>query len=124
MITGLGADLIEVDRIGLRIAREAGFRELVFSTHEIEYCESKGNPFEHYAARFAAKEAFFKALGTGWMADTPWNEIEIKNDEAGKPEFCFLGGVQKVMGNIGIQKVLVSLSHLKTIASAVVVIEK
>ncbi len=124
MVTGLGMDLIEVERIRIRIAREAGFRELVFSRHEIDYCETKGNPYEHYAARFAAKEAFFKALGTGWVMEAPWNEIEIKNDEAGKPEMCFLGGTQKTMENLGVQKVMVSLSHLKAIGSAVVVIEK
>ena len=66
MITGVGIDLIEVERVAVKIRKEIGFRELVFSKKEIAYCEKKTNKFEHYAARFAAKEAFFKAIGTGW----------------------------------------------------------
>ena len=59
MITGIGIDLIEVDRVAAKISRKKGFRELIFSKKEIAYCEKKTNKFEHYAARFAAKEAFF-----------------------------------------------------------------
>ena len=65
----LGTDLVEVERIAAKIGKEQGFRELVFSPGEIQYCESRTYKFEHYAARFAAKEAFFKALGTGWVRD-------------------------------------------------------
>ncbi|MBK7098524.1 MAG: 4'-phosphopantetheinyl transferase superfamily protein [Sphingobacteriales bacterium] len=64
MITGVGIDIIEVERVASKIGKEQGFREMVFSKEEIDYCESKTHKFEHYAARFAAKEAFFKALGT------------------------------------------------------------
>ena len=85
MIAGVGTDMIEVERIAVKIAKESGFRELVFSEKEISYCETKAHKFEHYAARFAAKEAFFKALGTGWLNGTAFNEIEITNDAAGKP---------------------------------------
>ena len=124
MIAGLGIDIIEVDRVAAKIRKEAGFREMVFSFHEIDYCEAKTNKFEHYAARFAAKEAFFKAIGTGWTTGTAFNEIEVKNDEAGKPELILSGATQKSMLTWGVIKISLSLSHLKTIASAVVIIEK
>ena len=124
MLAGLGTDLTEVERIAEKINKISGFREMVFSKTEIAYCESKTNKFEHYAARFAAKEAFFKALGTGWLEGTHFNEVEITNDESGKPTLVLLGETKKTLSAWGISKILVSLSHLKTIASAVVIIEK
>ena len=124
MIAGLGIDLIEVERVASSIRKEAGFRELVFSKKEIDYCEGKADKFQHYAARFAAKEAFFKALGTGWAEGTAFNEVEITNDDKGKPQLVLLGATKKSLVSWGIIKISLSLSHLKTIASAVVIIEK
>ena len=124
MIAGLGIDIIEVERVATRISNEAGFRELVFSKKEIDYCETKTDKFVRYAARFAAKEAFFKALGTGWAEGTAFNEVEITNDDAGKPELSLLGTTRKSLAAQGIIRISLSLSHLKTIASAVVIIEK
>ena len=118
MIMGIGIDIIEVDRVKEKISRNSGFRETVFSEKEMEYCESKTNKFEHYAARFAAKEAFLKAIGTGWTSAIAFNEIEILNDENGKPEL-FLRTEIDVQYN----KLFVSLSHLKSIATAIVIIE-
>jgi holo-[acyl-carrier protein] synthase len=124
MIAGLGTDLIEVERIANSINKESGFREMIFSKNEIAYCESKANKFECYAARFAAKEAFFKALGTGWPEGTNFNEVEIIHDDKGKPEISLLGQTQITLAPWGINKILVSLSHVKAMASAVVIIEK
>ena len=124
MITGLGIDMIEVERIALKINKESGFRELVFSTNEITYCEAKTHKFEHYAARFAAKEAFYKAIGEGWRNGTAFNEIEIVNDEKGKPLLMLLGDTSILMQQQGIKEIFVSLTHLKTVASAVVLITK
>jgi holo-[acyl-carrier protein] synthase len=124
MISGVGIDMIEVERIAAKISKESGFRELVFSKTEIAYCESKTNKFEHYAARFAAKEAFFKALGTGWLENTLFNEVEITNTDNGKPELALLGSTLETINEMGIKKILVSLSHIKTMASAVVIVEK
>jgi len=123
MITGLGIDLIEVERVAVKISKEAGFRELVFSTKEIAYCEKKTNKFEHYAGRFAAKEAFFKAIGTGWRKDTAFNEIEIINNTDGKPEIFFLGKTAATIAEMTLGKIFVSLSHVKTMAIAMVIIE-
>jgi holo-[acyl-carrier protein] synthase len=96
---------------------------LVFSKKEIAYCEKKTNKFEHYAARFAAKEAFFKAIGTGWSKGTAFNEIEIRNDKSGKPEIFFLGQTANTITQMKLGKISVSLSHIKTMATAMVIIE-
>lgn len=124
MIAGLGIDMVEVERVAAKIDKESGFRELVFSRREINYCETKKNKFEHYAARFAAKEAFYKAMGTGWMNETSFNEIEVINDHKGKPELVLLGKTSEIISRTGIRNIFVSLSHLKTMAIAVVIIEK
>jgi holo-[acyl-carrier protein] synthase len=124
MIAGLGIDIIEVERVATKISRQSGFRELVFSPKEIDYCEAKAHKFVHYAARFAAKEAFFKAMGTGWIAGTAFNEVEITHDDQGKPELSLLGRTKESMSSWGDIKILVSLSHLQTMATAVVIIEK
>ena len=124
MIAGLGIDLVEVERIAEKIAKENGFRELVFSANEIAYCESKTHKNEHYAARFAAKEAFFKALGTGWPADTSFNEVEIVNNKLGKPEIVLLGLTKTTIDVLGNFNITLSLTHIKSAASAVVILEK
>lgn len=123
MITGLGLDVIEVERVGEKIDKQQGFRELVFAPAEIEYCEPKAHKHEHYAARFAAKEALFKALGTGWATGTAYNEIVILGDDAGKPDIKFTGETAETLRHLDLSKIKISLSHLKNIAAAVVVIE-
>src|SRR5450432_1108670 len=124
MITGIGTDIIEVARIAEKISKEQGFRELVFSEAEIIYCEKASNKYQHYAARFAAKEAFFKALGTGWLDGTAFNEVEITNDGKGKPILVLSGETALVVATMNFRNISVSLTHLKTIASAVVIIEQ
>ena len=95
MIIGTGIDIIEVERIALRVGRDNGFKELVFSKDEMSYCDAKAAPFEHYAARFAAKEAFLKAVGRGWDSGLQWNEIEIVNETNGKPTLRITGRRRK-----------------------------
>ncbi|MBC7827723.1 MAG: holo-ACP synthase [Chitinophagaceae bacterium] len=124
MIIGVGTDLIEVERVAGKISKDEGFRELVFTVREIAYCEAKANKFQHYAARFAAKEAFLKAIGTGWISGIAFNEIEITNDQEGKPSLKLIGATLKFLETRGICRIWVSLSHLSTISSAVVIIEK
>lgn len=124
MIAGLGIDIVDVERIAEKLRKGDAFRDLVFSANEIAYAESKTNKYEHYAARFAAKEAFFKALGTGWINGTQFNEVEIVNDELGKPNIVLLGETKITIGALQITNILVSLTHIKTAASAVVIIEK
>ncbi|MFT3902267.1 MAG: holo-ACP synthase [Niabella sp.] len=122
MILGTGIDIIEVERVAQKIEKGQGFRELVFATEEIAFCESKAHKYQHYAARFAAKEAFFKAIGTGWANGTAYHEIIITHDEHGKPLLKLAGQTAQTLSHIDMQKVHVSLSHLKDMAAAVVVV--
>ncbi len=123
MIIGIGLDIIEVERVAEKIEKQQGFRELVFAEAEIEYCEPKAHKYQHYAARFAAKEAFFKALGTGWASGTSFNEIVISGNDTGKPHISFTGRTAVTLQHLNPGRINVSLSHLKNIAAAVVVIE-
>ena len=123
MIFGIGTDLIEIERVAEKLEKKSGFKELVFSADEIIYCETRAKKYEHYAARFAAKEAFLKALGTGWRQGTAFNEIEICHDEEGKPEIKFLGLTAKTVADLKLGKIFVSLSHVKSMACAMVIIE-
>ena len=124
MIKGVGTDIIEVERVASKIQKESGFRELVFSSEEIKYCEAKTNKYEHYAARFAAKEALGKALGLGWSEGTTINEVEILNNIDGKPYINFLGETAKQIASLNLGNIHVSLSHIKTYATAIVIIEQ
>ncbi len=123
MIFGIGMDLIEVERVAVKIAKP-GFRELAFTPAEITYCEKTANAAEGFAARFAAKEAFFKAIGTGWMGHFNLRDVEIRNNGAGTPEILLHGKVKDWAAAQGLGKILLSLTHLKSMAGAVVVIEK
>jgi holo-[acyl-carrier protein] synthase len=123
MIIGTGIDIIEVDRIANRVGKDSGFRDLVFSRDEIMYCESKAFPFQHYAARFAAKEAFLKAIGRGWDTGLSFHEIEVINQTNGRPGLRISGQTEQELKTLGIRFMHVSLSHLKTMATAVVILE-
>jgi holo-[acyl-carrier protein] synthase len=124
LIIGIGTDLIEVDRVAKEFAKDIGFKEEIFGQTEIEYCEQKKFSAENYAARYAAKEAFFKALGSGWRYGMRFKEIEIVNNELGKPEMVVSGKAKQFTENFGVSKIHVSLSHLKELAMAFVVLEK
>jgi holo-[acyl-carrier protein] synthase len=123
MIIGTGIDIIEVERITTSVGRDSGFRELVFTKDEMDYCDSKASRFEHYAARFAAKEAFLKAIGRGLGNGLSMNEIEVVNQSNGKPVMRITGQTEKELGPLGIRLIHISLSHVKTMATAVVILE-
>ncbi len=122
MITGIGTDIVEVARIKQAIEKIA-LKHKVFSPREIAYCE-QDKTAQSYAARGAAKEAFFKALGTGWRGEMNINEVEILNDELGKPFIELSGETRKIFNQQGGTTIHVSLSHIKDYAIAYVVIEK
>ncbi len=123
MIFGTGVDIIDVERIRERVSRDSGFKPLVFSAAEIIYCESKAQPAEHFAARFAAKEAFLKALGTGWAGELNFHEIEVGNEDNGRPFIRLLGKTAVAVAALGIGRIHVSLAHIKTMATAMVILE-
>jgi len=124
LIYGTGIDIIEVARIQKVMERDIGFRDKIFTPVEIEYCESKKNKYQHYAARFSAKEAFLKAIGTGWRFGIRFADIEVYHDDLGKPFIRGFGKAEELLKNEEISKIHVSLSHLKEMATAIVIIEK
>jgi len=123
MISGIGIDTIEVSRVAKEIAGSDGFAERYFSAGEIKYCGSKRGRARNYAARFAAKEAFFKALGTGYRGGLAFHEVEIRNNRLGKPEIALLGKTKRLCRKHKIRGIHVSLTHTKDYSSAVVILE-
>lgn len=123
MIFGIGTDIIQVPRIEQKLVGTDGLKQAIFTSREITYCESRGNSPQHFAARFAAKEAFLKAMGTGWRDGYRFDEIEILNDELGKPKAVPHGKVKRFCEENGISRIHVSLSHLQDLAKAVVILE-
>ena len=124
MIFGIGTDIIEVQRVEEKLLRTGGLKDRLFTGREIAYCDSKHRPALHFAARFAAKEAFLKAMGTGWTGGHRFDEIEIVNNALGKPELFVHGKVKSFCEANGIGAMEVSLSHIKDLAKAIVVLEK
>jgi holo-[acyl-carrier protein] synthase len=123
MIVGVGIDIIEIERVAEKILRNNGFRKKVFSENEIAYCESNGlNRMQHYAARFAAKEAFLKATGQGLLLSHDLNEIEVTVNDQGKPSINLTGALADLPKKHNWIFHL-SLSHIQSAACAVVVIE-
>ena len=125
MIEGLGSDVIEVSRVERELRKEGkpAFRDNLFTADEIRYCEGKSRRAQHYAARFAAKEAFFKALGTGQRDGLRWIDVEVVHDPHGRPGLKVSGRARALIEERAITNILVSLSHVKATASAVVVLE-
>jgi holo-[acyl-carrier protein] synthase len=124
VIIGIGLDEIDVARMEKELRENTGLKETLFTPGEIAYCESKRYSAQNYAARFAAKEAFLKALGTGRQSGQTFSEIEIVHDELGKPACVLHGKTRGAAEERGINMIHVSLTHLKDIAAAVVVLEK
>ncbi len=117
--------MIEVSRIRETLGRTPRFTERVFTTAERAYCDSKGAAAaQHYAARFAAKEACLKALRTGWRGSIAWHDIEISNDSKGAPIIEIKGAAKKVLDNLAANAVHLSLSHTTEHAIATVILEK
>ena len=124
MVFGIGTDIIEIQRVAEKLRRTQGLKKRVFTPREIAYCESKAKSAQHFAARFAAKEAFLKAIGTGWSSGYRFVDIEVLNNAQGKPELVLQGKVKDFCVENGISGFHVSLSHIKDLAKAVVVLEK
>jgi holo-[acyl-carrier protein] synthase len=123
VIFGIGTDIIEVARIGEMAARGRQYLETIFTEKEIEYCESKARKSQHYAVRYAAKEAALKALSIGWRDGLGFCEIEVLDDERGKPQVFVHGKVKALFEQLQIKQTSISLSHSKESAIAVVILE-
>ncbi|MEW6210136.1 MAG: holo-ACP synthase [Acidobacteriota bacterium] len=125
MIVSTGIDLVEISRIEeIFLQRGNRFRDRVFTPDEIDYCESVASRFASYAARFAAKEAAMKALGTGWAEGVAWREIEVVRDERGSPKLKLSGRALERMKTLGATRAHISLTHSRNIAAAQVVLEE
>jgi len=125
VIVGTGVDIAEVARIAASIERFGRrFTERVFTPDEIRYCESKANKAERYAARFAAKEAGMKAIGTGWRHGVTWQDIEVGRARGGRPTVQFRGRAAEFFAQLGATRAHLSLSHTKEFAVAHVVLER
>ncbi len=124
MIIAIGIDLVEVSRLEDVFARRGErFRARVFTEGEISYCEALGSKFASYAARFAAKEAVMKALGTGWSEGVGWKDIEVVSTPGVAPAITLHKQARDRMREIGASRVHVSLTHSGNLAVAQVVLE-
>ena len=123
MIVGTGIDIAEPKRLEAAARRHGQrFLERVFTPAERAYCERRRNKWERYAARFAAKEAAFKALGTGWRG-MRWQDVEVTNQPSGQPTLKLSGQARKLADRLGVQHISVSVSHTPQFVLAQVIFE-
>src|SRR5690242_13254891 len=124
MIVGTGIDLAEVPRIAAAIDRFGDrFLRRIFTPDAIRYCHPKANRAERYAARFAAKEAALKAIGTGWNRGVGWQDVEVRREPGGRPTIAFHGKAAEFAARLGVKHSALSLTHSKEIAMAQVILE-
>ena len=124
MIVGTGIDIAEVPRIADSISRFGErFLQRVFTEGERQYCDRKANRIERYAARFAAKEAGMKALGTGWNRGVRWRDIEVRRQPGGRPSLVFSGKAAEFAAGLGATNAALSLTHTASEAIAQVILE-
>ena len=124
MIVGSGVDMIEIERIAETLARYGDrFCQRIYLPGEIRYCRSKKNAAESFAARFAAKEAAAKALGTGIQHGVAWRDIEVVRTASGRPTLLFHGRAAAIAGKLGVRNAVISLTHSRTEALAQVLLE-
>jgi holo-[acyl-carrier protein] synthase len=118
-ILGIGTDIVECLRIGKMIEQHGElFLRRVYTDREIRYCNARKHAIEHFAGRWAAKEAILKAIGTGWSRGICWTDLEVRNDAQGQPKVLVRGGAKDIALQRGIGDILVSISHCRTYATA------
>jgi len=125
MIVGTGIDIVNISRIERLMTRWGNlFLTRVFTQHEIDWCQQRPRPPECFATRFAAKEAFLKAIGRGLRNGIQWTDIEVENDPLGKPSLSFHRKAREILKTLRIQKALLTLSHDQPYAVAHVLLEE
>jgi holo-[acyl-carrier protein] synthase len=118
-ILGIGTDIIECPRIGKMIEQHGElFLRRVYTDREIRYCQARKHAIEHFAGRWAAKEAILKAIGTGWMRGIAWTDLEVRNSFTGEPKVHVCGAAKEAALRRGIGDILISISHCRTYATA------
>ena len=124
MILGIGIDLVEIARLEQVLERHGGrARRRLFTPGEVEYCDRAGRPAESFAARFAAKEAFFKAVGTGWGQGISWTDVEVVSAASGAPGLRLQGGALRRLEALGARRTHLTLTHSGSTAAAFVILE-
>jgi len=124
MIVGTGIDIIEVPRVAAAIERFGDrFLRRIYTPGEIKYCQSKRNAVERFAARFAAKEAALKAIGTGLRKGVAWIQVEVRREPSGRPTLNFSGAAAAHANALGMKRVSLSISHTAQLAIAKVILE-
>lgn len=118
-IVGIGTDIVECVRIGRMIEQHGElFLTRVFTDREIRYCQARKRAVEHFAGRWAAKEAIVKCLGSGWRKGLCWTDLEIRNDPSGQPRVLLCGAAKDSAQQLRIGDILVSISHCRAYATA------
>jgi holo-[acyl-carrier protein] synthase len=118
-ILGIGTDIVECLRIAQMIERHGElFLQRVFTPYEIAYCQDRKAATQHFAGRWAAKEAVLKAMGTGWTRGISWQDVEVRNEFGGKPHIVLGGGAREICGQAGVDHVMISISHCRHYATA------
>lgn len=118
-IVGIGTDIVECVRIARMIeAHGELFLTRVYTAREIRYCQARKHSTEHFAGRWAAKEAILKCLGTGWRRGICWTDLEVRNDDDGAPRVHIGGGARDVAEKLRISDILLSISHCRAYATA------
>lgn len=115
----IGTDIVECLRIAQMIERHGElFINRVYTPHEIQYCQSRKQSIQHFAGRWAAKEAVLKVLGTGWVKGISWRDVEVRNDGGGRPSVVLTGGALDIAQRSRIRQILISISHCRSHATA------
>ena len=123
MVIGIGIDIIEINRIKQNVEKYGEkFLTKIYTSTEIEYCQSKASKYQHFAARFAAKEAVYKALATGWQEVLSWQDIEISNESTGMPQVTMRGKLKEFLADD--KNLKISISHSKNYVVSVAIIYK
>ena len=124
MIFGIGTDLVDVENLIKQLNNNNSLVEQFFTAAEIHYCESRSSREQNFAARLAAKESFFKALSVDLQGNLPFTEVEISNEENGRPLIYVSGSVREMLSKLKIKQIHLSMTHIKSLASAIVILEK
>lgn len=124
MIIGTGIDIVEISRVkNASLKWKNKFLKRIFTDKEIAYSQEKPYSYQHLAARFAAKEAVLKAFGNGWKKQAEWTDIEIWNEESGKPQVKLYGNLKQMQDELKVDDIIISLSHAHNyaVASAILI---
>jgi len=119
VIVGLGTDIVEIIRIGQMIERHGElFLNRIFTDDEVRYCQRRKQSYQHFAGRWAAKEAVMKALGTGFIRGVHWRDVEVVSHKSGRPSIRLRGGARDLAERMEIDEVLITISHCRAYATA------